>query len=130
MLIEHLLNFFEIGFRIYYKEASEYEFLKMALNTAFSEEMEDLGKDKIVVVVIKKMTLILTLLQMIYMRRHEGQVAGLLMDTDEVDYLAKLIRISLVDKTAHEFNTTVEIQDINKPYNVVSLYKKKLMSLL
>ena len=35
LLIEHLLNFFETGFRIYYKEASVYEFFKMVLNTAF-----------------------------------------------------------------------------------------------
>ena len=132
LMIEHLLNFFETGYRIYHKDDKEYEFLKMALNTAFSQEMEDTGKDKIIIVVIKKLTLILSFLQMIYIRRHNGQVTELLVDIKEVDYLAKLIRISLIDKQIQTFgeSETFQLKDNNKPYDIISLYKNKLLSLL
>ncbi|SGZ38757.1 uncharacterized protein HGUI_00957 [Hanseniaspora guilliermondii] len=132
LLIEHLINFIESGYKIFYRNSQEYDLLKMALNTAFSDEMIELRKDKLSIVVAKKLTLILTLLQMIYMKRHDGKVTELLVDIEETDSLAKLIRISLIETNVQNFGNreTLQVKRINMPSDIINYYKHKLLELL
>lgn len=132
LLIEHLTNFFESGYKIFYRNVQEYSYLKMALNTAFSDEMIQLRKDKISIVVVKKLTFILTLLQLIYIKRHDGEVTELLVDIEEVDFLAKLIRVSLIENNVQSFKDrkTLQISKINIPSDIINSYKHSLVELL
>lgn len=132
LLIEHLTNFFESGYKIFYRSVQEYDYLKMALNTAFSDEMIELRRDKISIVVIKKLTFLLTLLQLIYIKRHDGKVTELLVDIEEVDFLARLIRISLIETNVQSFKDrkTLQISKINIPSDIINHYKHNLLELL
>ncbi|CAI8509159.1 unnamed protein product [Hanseniaspora opuntiae] len=132
LLIEHLTNFFESGYRIFYRSVQEYDYLKMALNTAFSDELMELRRDKISIVVVKKLTFILTLLQLIYIKRHDGKATELLVDIEEVDFLAKLIRVSLIETNVQSFKDrkTLQISKINVPSDIINYYKQNLLELL
>lgn len=104
----------------------------MALNTAFSDELMELRRDKISMVVVKKLTFILTLLQLIYIKRHDGKATELLVDIEEVDFLAKLIRVSLIETNVQSFKDrkTLQISKINVPSDIINYYKQNLLELL
>lgn len=97
LLIEHLSKFLEVVFVVYFNR-TDFDLSKMTLNMVFAENNNE---NKILVTIVRKMTLIVYILVKIEISKlvasKEDEKTTITINVNEQDFLGKLISKSLMD---------------------------------